>query len=148
MFFEFESDFVESLRCIPMVVRYKLDRSGVKLKLQHWHGFDTTDRQGLVDQPCENEAETAAYRDYVRSLVVAQTNQPPGDLPIDDPLPWETPEPPAEVVAQAAIDHVAITPAQWSSLSSLQRFALFKLSRSGHENRNFTPAAREFGLLP
>jgi len=28
----------------------------------------------------------------------------------------------------------------------LQRFALFKLTRKGHGNRNFLPALREFGL--
>jgi hypothetical protein len=38
--FAFETDFATSLRCIPllrcmpMVVRYRLDRCGVKLKLQ------------------------------------------------------------------------------------------------------------------
>lgn len=36
VFFAFESDFVDSLRCIPMVVRYKLDTCGIKLKLPEW----------------------------------------------------------------------------------------------------------------
>jgi hypothetical protein len=32
-------------------------------------------------------------------------------------------------------------------LSVLQRFALFKLTRPGHDNDNLEPAMREFGLL-
>jgi len=35
---------------------------------------------------------------------------------------------------------------QWKNLNSLQRFALIKLTRGGHENENFIPALREFGL--
>ncbi len=31
--FQFEADFVASLRCIPIQVRYKLDTCGIKLKL-------------------------------------------------------------------------------------------------------------------
>ncbi|MGK7938235.1 MAG: nitrate reductase associated protein, partial [Xenococcaceae cyanobacterium] len=41
---------------------------------------------------------------------------------------------------------VAITQEQWKSLTPLQRFALIKLSRPSHENKNFLPAAKEFGL--
>jgi hypothetical protein len=36
---------------------------------------------------------------------------------------------------------------QWSQLTPLQRFALMKLSRKGHENKNFYPALQEFGLV-
>lgn len=36
-FFAFEADFVVSLGCIPMRVRYKLDTCGIKLKLPQWH---------------------------------------------------------------------------------------------------------------
>jgi len=32
-FFQFEADFVDSLRCIPMQVRFKLATCGIKLKL-------------------------------------------------------------------------------------------------------------------
>jgi hypothetical protein len=44
------------------------------------------------------------------------------------------------------IEH-AIALDQWASLTPLQRFALIKLSRSGHENRNFLPALQEFDLV-
>jgi len=37
-------------------------------------------------------------------------------------------------------------PEQWRELSILQRFALIKLCRPGHENKNFPIAMKEFGL--
>jgi hypothetical protein len=35
---------------------------------------------------------------------------------------------------------------QWAALTPLQRFALIKLTRDNHDNVNFAPAMREFGL--
>ena len=40
-----------------------------------------------------------------------------------------------------------ITSHQWVGLTPLQRFALIKLSRSSHENKNFLPAMQEFNLI-
>ena len=42
---------------------------------------------------------------------------------------------------------VADRQAQRHALSPLQRFTLVKLSRAKHDNVNFVPAMREFGLL-
>ncbi len=147
VFFQFEADFVESLRCIPMQVRHKLDTCGVKLKLQHWHQFDDHDRHSLVDRPCDTRASIQDYRDRLRQLVQTRTGQYPKDLPIEDKPPWSHSEViPADVLAEAARFDQAISIEQWRSLSELQRFALIKLSRPGHENRNFQPALIEFGL--
>ncbi|WP_414520046.1 nitrate reductase associated protein [Synechococcus sp. H55.10] len=41
---------------------------------------------------------------------------------------------------------IQLTPDFWRSLQDIQRFALVKLSRSHHENKNFLPALQEFGL--
>jgi len=148
VFFQFEADFVESLRCIPMQVRYKLDTCGVKLKLEHWHKFSTRDRERLVTHPCDNDQAIADYREMLQALVVQYTGSPAKDLAIDPEPPWlATEQVPAEVETQAAKVEVAIAPAQWAALSPLQRFALCKLSRPGHENRNFLPALRELGLM-
>lgn len=44
------------------------------------------------------------------------------------------------------ITDTAPSPQQWASLTTLRRFALFKLTRPGHDNDNFVPAMLEFGL--
>lgn len=146
-FFNFEADFVESLRCIPMQVRLKLDDCGVKLKLAQWSQFSAADCQALVDQPCATAAEIAAYRTALHHLVQERTQMVATDLSIDPHPPWHDVEQiPESVVAKAqALSH-AITLTQWATLTPLQRFALIKLSRSHHENHNFGPALQEFGL--
>ena len=149
IFFKFEADFVESLRCIPMQVRYKLDTCGVKLKLEHWHRFDDRDRQALVTQPCDTSVTVTTYRDTLRQLVQAKTGTLPKDLPIEDNPPWSNVDAiPADVLDQAARCQITLNRKGWRSLSDLQRFALIKLSRPSHENRNFLPAAIEFGFVP
>jgi hypothetical protein len=143
-FFQFEADFVDSLRCIPMQVRFKLDTCGVKLKLSHWNPLTAIERQALVDTPCTT-ASAMDYRSLVHRIVQAHTPEPPADLPIDSDPAWldETVIP--ESVMEKAEGAIALP--QWKSLTPLQRFALIKLSRSQHENKNFLPALQEFGLL-
>jgi len=145
-FFQFERDFVESLRCIPMQVRYKLDTCGVKLKLHHWHNLTADDRRLLVSAPCTTEAQIASYRDTLRQLVNDRTGETPKDLAIDPDPPWHLPSLPDSVCQKAAEFDIQLQPEQWQTLTPLQRFALIKLSRSGHENKNFLPAIVEFGL--
>ncbi|MFM1842707.1 MAG: hypothetical protein RLZZ490_1444 [Cyanobacteriota bacterium] len=146
-FFQFEQDFVDSLRCIPMVVRFKLDTCGVKLKLTHWHQFADGDRQTLVTLPCHTPVEIAAYRAHLQNLVTALQGKPASELAIDPHPPWlEAETIPATVIEKAASLDAIITPDQWRTLTPLQRFALIKLSRPSHENRNFQPALLEFGL--
>lgn len=146
-FFQFEADFVESLRCIPMQVRLKLDTCGVKLKLEQWHRLSAGDRQQLVDRSCATPPEAATYRDVLRDRVWETTGQHPADLPVDPAPPWAD----ASAIPQSVGDRAqelqhSITLAQWQQLSPSQRFALIKLSRSRHEHRNFLPAMQEFGL--
>lgn len=148
-FFQFEADFVASLRCIPMQVRYKLDICGIKLKLQHWLSFSTGDRQKLIDLPCTTVEEIYNYRDSLRSQVYQHCQTYPHDLPIEVNPAWlETKAIPISVLHHAEELKVAIAPSQWQNLTTLQRFALIKLSTSNHENNNFLPALEEFGLVP
>lgn len=147
-FFQFEADFVSSLRCIPMQVRYKLDTCGIKLKLQHWHSFSTMQRQTLIDLPCTTIDEIQNYRDKLRSLVYQYFQTYPNDLPIEANPAWlESKSIPVSVLHHIQELKVAIAPSQWQALNPLQRFALIKLSTSNHENNNFLPALQEFGLL-
>ncbi|OIP72440.1 MAG: nitrate reductase associated protein [Oscillatoriales cyanobacterium CG2_30_40_61] len=146
--FEFEQDFVESLRCIPMIMRYKLDSCGVKLKLEHWNKFSQEDRQQLVNNSINTPEEITAYRNLLYELAEQYTNIPLKDLPIDEqPLWLEIKKIPDTVQQKAEEIGVNVTLKQWQDLSPLQRFALLKLSRPSHENKNFLPALREFKIL-
>jgi len=145
-FFQFEAEFVASLRCIPMQVRYKLDTCGIKLKLQHWYSFSTNERQQLIDLPCATNIEIENYRENLRSLVFQHFKTYPNDLPIDANPAWIQIIIPDSVLNHTQELDMAIALAQWQNLTPLQRFALIKLSTSNHENDNFLPALQEFGL--
>ena len=147
-YFQFESDFVGSLQCIPMQVRMKLDNCGVKLKLVHWNQFSQSERQTLVDLPCQTESETKAYREYLQKLVTEKTGTPAKELAIDPhPLWLDSETIPQDVQSKAEECQVKISLEHWSILTPAQRFALIKLSRPSHENKNFIPALREFKII-
>ncbi|HLO89026.1 MAG TPA: nitrate reductase associated protein [Nostocaceae cyanobacterium] len=147
VFFAFEADFVDSLRCIPMQVRYKLDTCGIKLKLTDWHQLTPEERQALVELPCTTETEIQAYQDYLQKLILERTGTVASRLPIEPHPPWlDTTQIPDSLQLKAQEINVHISLQQWISLTPLQRFALLKLSRSGHENKNFPQAIAEFNL--
>jgi hypothetical protein len=146
-FFNFEADFVDALRCIPMLVRYKLDTCGIKLKLAAWNQFSLTERSRLVELPCSTAAEIATYRDYLTELIRQHTGETATNLALDSHPAWlRDREIPHEVIEKARSVNIELNLDRWANLSPIQRFALIKLSRSSHENANFLPALREFGL--
>jgi hypothetical protein len=148
--FGFEIDFAGTLHCIPMSVRMKLDQVGIKLSLKQWNRLPEAQRQQLIDRSCEDGAQTAAYREFLVSVIEAHTHSPVEHTGLDESAPWaDAGAVPGRVVEWAR--GVSVTPpsvTQWAALTPLQRFALFKLTRPGHSNENFIPAMREFALLP
>jgi hypothetical protein len=148
MFFEFEADFVDSLRCIPMVVRFKLDSCGVKLKLAEWNRFTPLECDELVNLPCAEGLDVIGYRDYLSGLILRHTGNTATLLEIDPHPPWlNDRDIPSSIQIKAAESESIITQSQWANLTPLKRFALIKLTRSSHENNNFLPALKEFGLI-
>ncbi len=147
-FFNFEAEFVDSLRCIPMIVRLKLDTCGVKLKLAEWNHFTQPECEQLVELPCEKSVEITAYKEHVSQLIFQHTKNEASLLSIDPHPSWlNDREVPSSITIKASESQVEISLAQWANLTPLQRFALIKLTRSQHENNNFLPALAEFGLL-
>ena len=147
-FFAFERDFIDSLRCIPMVVRYKLDTCGVKLKLNHWNDFNQQERQTLVDKSCQTPAEIEKYRTELQELVRQKTGEYAKELTIEDHPSWlNKQEIPNNVQEKVQQFDLQLTLPQWQKLNDIQRFVLIKLSRSSHENRNFLPAIKEFNIV-
>lgn len=148
--FAFEADFVDTLRCVPMAVRFKLDRVGVKITLRQWSRLTPEDRFDRLMAPCETAGEVEAYRQALRAVVAERAGEVPKDLPPDATVPWSAvARTPHQVVVFAGDVGVAPPPdAVWADLTDLQRFVLLKLSRDNHDNVNFVPAMREFGLTP
>jgi hypothetical protein len=147
--FKFELDFAGALYCIPMAVRRKLDLAGVKVSLKQWNRFMLEERELLVAQQCDSQAQIDAYQREVAQLLQTRAGDQPQFLDRDAGTEWKE----TSVVPQRLIDYceernvAAPSLEQWGALTELQRFALFKLTRPGHSNENFIPAMREFGLV-
>ena len=148
-YFNFEEDFIEEgMRCIPMIVRCKLDKAGIKLKIAEWVKFDTKEKLELALVPCENEEEIRGYHEYVKKLIMSYTGRNATLLITNLNPAWMDIKVIPAILQEKAkefIKEISIT--QWQSLTCLQRFALIKLCRPGHENRNFPIALKEFGLM-
>ncbi|WP_009631993.1 nitrate reductase associated protein [Synechocystis sp. PCC 7509] len=147
-FFEFEADFVDNLRCIPMQVRLKLDTCGIKLKLADWTHFSEAERQAIALQPCITTTEIQAYRQRLQTFVQKYTGSQAKDLAVEAYPEWmDDTNIPISLQAKVQELGAGLTIQQWQALTPLQRFALIKLSRPSHENKNFLPALQEFHLV-
>ncbi len=145
-YFDFESDFVATLRCVPMCVRHKLDLAGVKLKLNEWSKMDPAERAYMAEMPCGSKDEIRGFRDFTSLLVRINCGALPSLMEPPEAL-WESATAPAQVTEKAAALGLSFPADAWKKLDVLQRFALIKLSRPGHEGANFAPALREFGII-
>lgn len=147
-YFRFEEDFVEdNIRCIPMIVRFKLDACGIKLKLAQWSKFTAGERQQLSDLPCITKEQINSYRLFLQQLIAVRTGHEATLLEVENNPAWaDSDRILPDLQQQARQIGAEISLHQWRSLYLLQRFALLKLCRPGHENRNFPIAMKEFGL--
>jgi hypothetical protein len=145
--FGFESELETNLTYIPMAVRFKLDKCGIKLSLAQWHQLPENERRNLLEAPCANGADIAHYGQTLRRLIKEIIGDDPQRMPISANPAWEELELPSQIANKALqLGIRAPSPKQWRGLSALQRFALLKVSRAGNDNRNLVPALREFGL--
>lgn len=148
-YFDFEEDFIEdSVRCIPMIVRFKMDAAGIKLKLAEWSKFKRADRIQLAVMPASTDEEAKLYNNYLSQLIEKYTGNKATELAISANPDWANLETIPDMLAEKAKEfNLEITKEKWSSLTNVQRFALLKLCRPGHENKNFPKAIIEFGLV-
>src|SRR5690349_9548429 len=86
--FRFEQEFSATLRCIPMAVRFKLDRCGIKLSLRQWSRFAAVERTRMLRLPCECDDEVNAFRCELEELIRQRSTQPPEYLPVDVQPEW------------------------------------------------------------
>lgn len=147
-YFQFEEDFIEeNVRCIPMVVRFKMDAAGIKLKLAEWSKFNVEERVELALKKCSNPEEVTVYNIYLKGLVRKYTGEEATVMHIEKSPAWADPYMiPVALETRAKEVNKDISIKQWSELTHLQRFALLKLCRPGHESKNFIKALKEFQI--
>jgi hypothetical protein len=141
--FDFEKDFAQTLHCIPMQVRLKLDTCCIKLKLEHWNALSNEQKQQLMLLDCEDLEQIKHYREFLINLVKQVTGKELKDISLEPNPPWrQTQQLPLEISQRLVQENLELSIEKWSKLTTLQRFALSKLT----ESKNFLPACKEFGL--
>ncbi len=145
-FFGFEASMRPTLDCIPMSMRLKLDRCGLKVSLAQWRALPRVLREALLETPSDDPRSLVRLRALLRRAVGHHAPdgqppaiQPPADAPAADTVP-------AQVQRQWAAQHAGPLPLQrWAALAPLQRYALLKLATARH-GLNWPAALAEFGL--
>jgi hypothetical protein len=147
--FQFELEGTEAHLCIPMSVRLKLDCCGLKVTTQQWQRLNEEEKHLAASTACQITDERNTYRRLISGIILDRTGEPAGEL-LPEPKPaWlnehSIPNRLQDAFIAATERRIALE--QWTALTPLQRFALIKLTRPGHEmTSKFLQALQEFGL--
>jgi hypothetical protein len=133
-YFHFEQDFMEdNIRCIPMIVRFKLDACGIKLKLKEWSKTTVEEREQLALLSIDSAVDLEVYKTYVQELIYKHTGENATLFPTSNGNHWSVIDfLPTALEEKLEESKMSISLAQWKDLNVLQRFALLKLTRPGH----------------
>jgi hypothetical protein len=132
-----------------MVVRFNLDRFGLRISLEQWQMLPHEDRVLLARFPVEDDTEIEPNFDHALfEMMRTHANiEPEWFTPEDNPAWRDTAAVPDTVLNQAQLASLtAPSAAQWARLEPVQRYVLAKLSRKTASNHDFQPAMKEFGL--
>jgi hypothetical protein len=143
--FQFEADIYESLNCLPMAARRKLDALGIKVHLAQWEQFGRGERLMICHAPADTEEERSALRTFIEEVATARTGSPAQVLPEDARQSAFPPShPPLNLVQNARALGVELDDEAWAALDNDQRYALVKLGDAMKPSHNLKPALREF----
>ena len=147
--FVFEGEIHQSLSCVPLAVRRKLDVAGLKISLAGWQALSRAERLGLCHLPIANDDEVAVYREVMRGFCdghgVALTT-------LDDPQAhsrvWNSVQMPAAVAARVAATGGSLDQAAWHALDEDSRYGLLKMAEPKQSPAKFQAILAELGFLP
>ena len=143
--FKFEDEIYGSLYCVPMAVRRKLDRLGVKIGLKQWQTLGRGERLAICHLPAESEEEADALKLFIQETVQSRSGEPPRSIPDTDRIAADPPpDPPPTLVEHLGALGVALDRTAWSRLDSDERYALVKLGGGKQHSHNLKAAATEF----
>lgn len=144
--FQFERDFMEDgIRCIPMAARLRLDLCGIKLRLSEWSKMTDGEKMKVAMWPYDVHGAMEECREYLKALVLERTGKEATVLLDSSSWQWgDTSRVPEAVEVKMAEFNWTLSLREWRAFTEIQRFALVKLTRPGHENRNFPKAVTEF----
>jgi len=142
--FKFEDEVHQSLSCVPMAVRRKLDLAGVKISLEQWQTLGRGERLAICHLPIASAEECESMKVFVEEAVINRCGS--SSKPVSEEMrrganPPATP--PVELVANAQAEGVKLDQSAWERLDADERYALIKLGGGDKHSHNFGAALRE-----
>jgi hypothetical protein len=145
--FKFEDEVHESLQCVPMAVRRKLDRVGLKIGLEQWKSLDLGERLAICHLPVASGEECDALGVFIRESMKRRFGVEPKSLTEAQRASAEPPaSPPARVISHARAAGFDLSTATWSRLDGDERFALMKMGDAETPSHNLAAALKEFAV--
>jgi hypothetical protein len=143
--FNFEDEIHQDLGCVPMAMRRKLDRVGIKISLAQWQALGLGERLALCHLPVESTDECDAVRIFASEAVEARSGSCVKPLPEASRASAEPPpHPPARLIEHARVEGFTLNQPAWDQLDSDQRYALIKLGDTATPSHNLPAALAEF----
>ena len=79
--FRFEAEIYETLNCLPMAARRKLDAVGLKLHPAQWEQLARGERLMICHAPADSEEEQRALRILIEEVALSRTGSRAKILP-------------------------------------------------------------------
>jgi hypothetical protein len=147
--FAFEGEVHESLSCVPLTVRRKLDVAGLKISLEGWQTLTREERLALCHLPIDSDAEVAVYQEVMRGFCArhAVPLKPLTEVR-DQGRSWNTDDVPVAVTTRLREVGGDLPVAGWRALDEESRYALLKLADPKQAVAKFRAALAELGFAP
>ena len=68
--------FEAEINCLPMSVKRKLDRVGLKIGRKQWLGLRPEERMAISHLPSESKEECEALRIFIRGVLAHHSTEP------------------------------------------------------------------------
>jgi hypothetical protein len=147
--FVFEGDIHDSLECVPLSVRRKLDLAALKISLEGWQSLSRPERLALCHLPVDTPEELDVYREVLRGACergcVALKKL---DDPDAEARTWNALHVPPGLAARLSDLDVTLGDADWVSLDEESRYALLKLAHPKRNPLKLHALLVELGRLP
>ena len=142
--FKFEGDIYETLDCVPMSVRRKLDRIGTKISLEQWQALARGERMAICHLPANLEEEREALAAFINEAVTRTSGSSPKGLSEAERAAADPPaEAPEKLIEHAHAAGVELTRETWEKLDGDERYALIKLGGGPKVSKDFAAALKE-----
>jgi hypothetical protein len=142
--FKFEEEVYESLSCVPMAARRKLDRVGLKISLNQWQQLGRGERLAICHLPADSAQEHEAIRLLVEEAVRNRCGAAVKELPAADRVAAEPPSSPAPpLIDRARSAGFVLGQPEWDQLDEDERYALMKLGAGAEASHNLAAALHE-----